>query len=158
MNRHRYNLMCLEEFVEAVTFMHYLTTQTLMTPDETQRAIPGADILLTPSDYVYGVFDLTGEMMRSATSNTALNGAIPEGPGGRTIQKDLQDVSSMLQVNHPIGRPFSYSKKMDVMIEQVRKVERLGYGVRIRGNERPKGWMPDLNEDRLDDGGGGQDE
>ncbi|KXJ91304.1 Translin [Microdochium bolleyi] len=154
MNRHRYNLMCLEELVEAVTFMHYLTTQTLMSPEQTQDAIP-ADVALTASDYVYGVFDLTGEMMRSATSNTALNGAIPAGPSGRTIQADLQDVSSMLQVNHPIGRPFSYSKKMDVMVEQVRKVERLGYGVRIRGNERPKGWMPDLNEDRGDEGGGG---
>ncbi|KAI0533645.1 Translin [Xylaria digitata] len=166
MNRQRYPLICLEEFVEAVSFAHYLRHQTLMTPSEAQAALP-ADIQLTAPDYVFGIFDLTGEMMRFATAVTALSGSMPTGDGSkngngdddgddgkRTILADMQDVSSMLQTTPVLGKPNTYAKKLDIMIEQVRKVERLGYGVTVRGNERPKGWMPDLNEGFS---GGGED-
>ncbi|KAI1823198.1 Translin [Xylaria intraflava] len=166
MNRHRYPLICLEEFVEAASFAHYLRHQTLMTPAEAQEALP-ADIKLTAPDYVFGIFDLTGEMMRFATAVTALSGSMPTGDSGRdhnkapaeqsgeghgdggkrTILKDLQDVSSTLQICPPLGGRYNvYAKKLAIMLEQVHKVERLGYGVTVRGNERPKGWMPDLNE------------
>ncbi|KAI0876942.1 Translin [Hypoxylon argillaceum] len=180
MNRHRYQLFCLEEFVEAVTFAHYLRHQTLMTPDEAQAALPtttpGAGIPLTAADYVFGVFDLTGEMMRFATAVTALSGRIPTGDDGkgtnndgageekgkekekRTILTDMQEVSSMLQICPTLGsRSNVYAKKQGIMLEQVRKVERLGYGVAVRGNERPKGWMPDLSEGFPGGGGDGED-
>jgi len=172
--------MCLEEFVEAVTFLHYLRHQKLMTPAEAQETLSvlSVNIQLAAADYVFGVFDLTGEMMRFATAVTALTGSMPTGTGGddngqdkdsassaaadksdgdnnrRTILTDMQDVSSMLQICPPVGGKYIiYAKKTSVMIEQVHKVERLGYGVTVRGNERPKGWMPDLNEP----GGGGGD-
>ncbi|KAJ3551622.1 hypothetical protein NPX13_g11318 [Xylaria arbuscula] len=165
MNRYRYPLICLEEFVEAVTFAHYLHHQKLMTPSEAQPALP-ADIELTAPDYVFGVFDLTGEMMRFATSVTALTGSMPtgeaaqksseaaqneehqggEGDPKRTILADMHDVSSMLQICPTVGKGNTYAKKLSIMIEQLRKVERLGYGLAVRGTERPKGWMPDLNE------------
>lgn len=163
MNRHRYRLDCLEEFVEAVSFVHYLRHQTLMTPQEAQKALP-ANIPLTAPDYVFGIFDLTGEMMRFATAVTALSGHMPTGDSNkdgdekRTILTDMQDVSSMLQVGPVLGWPNVYAKKLGIMIEQVRKVERLGYGVAVRGNERPKGWMPDLNEAGFPGGGGGDGE
>ena len=168
-NRYRYNMPCLEEFAEAVSFLHYLRHQTLITPADLSAALslPDSgsestlDLQLTPSEYVLGVFDLTGEMMRFATSVTALSGSVPAGEGGsgsspRTILQDLQDVSSMLQICPPLGgggRNSNYAKKTEVMVEQVRKVERLAYGVTVRGTERPKGWMPDLNEGPR--GGGG---
>ncbi|KAI1099678.1 Translin [Jackrogersella minutella] len=153
MNRYRYPLYCLEEFVEAISFAHYLQHQTLITYEEAQAALP-ANIALTPSDYVFGVFDLTGEMMRFATAVTALSGSMPgrdakEGDrsSGRTILTDMQDVSSTLQIGPPLGgKPGTYAKKLSIMIEQVHKVERVGYGITVRGNERPRGWMPDMNE------------
>ena len=176
MNRYRYPLICLEEFVEAVTFAHYLYNQTLMTPSEAQHALP-ANIELTAPDYVFGVFDLTGEMMRFATSVTALTGNMPtsetpqkssgeaqsenhgneESGPKRTILADMHDVSSMLQICPTVGgKSNTYSKKLSIMIEQLRKVERLGYGLIVRGTERPKGWMPDLNEG-YSGGGDGED-
>ncbi|KAI0517104.1 Translin [Xylaria bambusicola] len=173
MNRHRYPLFCLEEFVEAVSFAHYLHHQTLMTPTAAQDALP-ADIELTAPDYVFGVFDLTGEMMRFATSVTALTGSMPTGETSRksssearnedeesvpkrSILADMQDVSSMLQICPTVGgKSGTYAKKLSIMIEQVRKVERLGYGLAVRGTERPKGWMPDLNEG-YSGGGDGDD-
>ncbi|KAI0400778.1 Translin [Xylaria palmicola] len=167
MNRHRYTVAGLEEFVEAVAFAHYLRHQRLMTPAEAQAALP-ADVGLTAPDYVFGVFDLTGEMMRFATAVTALSGAMPaggeppkgdggdddddDGNGKRTILTDLQDVSSTLLTCPALGRPGVYARKLNTMAEQVRKVERLGYGVIVRGTERPKGWMPDLDEAGFPDG------
>ncbi|OTA87895.1 hypothetical protein M434DRAFT_15269 [Hypoxylon sp. CO27-5] len=156
MNRYRYPLICLEEFVEAVSFSHYLQHQKLITPSETQEALP-AQITLTPSDYVFGIFDLTGEMMRFATAATALSGSMPglstESFHNRTILTDMQEISSLLQICPTVGgKPGIYSKKSSIMIEQVRKVERLGYGITVRGNERPKGWMPDMNESGGGDG------
>ncbi|OTA68639.1 Translin [Hypoxylon sp. EC38] len=156
MNRYRYPLICLEEFVEAVSFSHYLQHQKLITPSETQEALP-AQITLTPSDYVFGIFDLTGEMMRFATAATALSGSMPglssESFNNRTILTDMQEISSLLQICPTVGgKPGIYSKKSSIMIEQVRKVERLGYGITVRGNERPKGWMPDMNESGGGDG------
>lgn len=156
MNRYRYPLICLEEFVEAVSFSHYLQHQKLITPSETQEALP-AQITLTPSDYVFGIFDLTGEMMRFATAATALSGSMPglstESSDNRTILTDMQEISSLLQTCPTVGgKPGIYSKKSSIMIEQVRKVERLGYGIIVRGNERPKGWMPDMNESGGGDG------
>lgn len=179
MNRHRYTLFCLEEFVEAVSFAHYLRHQTLITPAEAQKTLP-ADIQLTASDYVFGIFDLTGEMMRFATAVTALSGSMPSGDvdrkgssnndeteaqggggddkGKRTILTDMQDVGSMLQICPVLGgRTNVYAKKLSIMAEQILKVERLGYGVTVRGNERPKGWMPDLNEAYPGGGGDGED-
>ncbi|KAI0023908.1 Translin [Xylariomycetidae sp. FL0641] len=169
MNRHRYGLICLEEYVEAVSFAHYLETQTLMTPAQAQAALQPVGIPLTAPDYVFGIFDLTGEMMRFATAVTALSGRMPSSSsvssGGakgdqeenndnnRTILTDMQDIASTLQICPPVGGR-GYGKKLDVMAEQTRKVERLGYGVRVRGSERPKGWMPDLSEAA---GGGGED-
>lgn len=146
--RQRYNLSCLEEFVEAVSFAHYLQYQTLISPEQAQ-ALLEVDIPLSNLDYVFGVFDLTGEMMRFATAITALSGALPsDATGQRTILIDLQNVSSMLQIVPPL-KVRGYNKKVDVMIEQVQKIERVGYGVRVRGNERPKGWMPDTNESSM---------
>lgn len=175
-NRYRYNMPCLEEFAEAVSFLHYLRHQSLIKPADLSAALSLPDsgsestlnLQLTPSEYVLGVFDLTGEMMRFATSVTALSGSVPTGEGKdgdgdgagdrpRTILQDLQDVSSMLQICPPLGgggKNSGYAKKTDVMVEQVRKVERLAYGVTVRGTERPKGWMPDLNEGPRGGGGG----
>ncbi|KAI5859675.1 Translin [Durotheca rogersii] len=163
MNRYRYPLICLEEFVEAVSFSHYLQHQKLVTPAQAQAALP-ADIVLTPPDYVFGVFDLTGEMMRFATAVTALTGSMPgsrphgeEAGYGRTILKDIQDVDSMLQISPQVGgKSAVYSKKLDIMTEQVRKVERLGYSMKIRGGERPKGWVPDIEDPGRRGGGGGR--
>ncbi|KAI1091797.1 Translin [Rostrohypoxylon terebratum] len=150
MNRYRYPLICLEEFVEAISFSHYLQHQKIITFEEAQVVLP-VNIALTPSDYVFGIFDLTGEMMRFATAVTALSGSMPgrdaKSPEARTILQDMQEVSSILQICPPLGgKPGTWSKKLGIMIEQVCKVERLGYGITVRGNERPKGWMPDMNE------------
>lgn len=187
-NRYRYSrsLMCLEELVEALTFAHYLRTQTLishaeLTPiledlsrkgaagpedavmadagDDTaahKPAIPAAEpptVSLTQDDYLYGVFDLTGEMMRFATTSTALTGTMASGGDGdgtddesRTIVQDMHELGTLFEML-PVGsgNRFAWEKKLEVTRQSVQKVERLGYDRIIRGSERPKGWIPDLS-------------
>lgn len=180
-NRYRYarSLMCLEELVEALTFAHYLRTQTLVSyedlspvvqdlsrkgpapEDEVMADAANAEtpvpaeppaISLTQDDYLYGVFDLTGEMMRFATTSTALTGAMASGHAGkeddepRTIVQDMHELGTFFEML-PVapGNRFAWEKKREVTRQSVQKVERLGYDRIIRGSERPKGWIPDLS-------------
>lgn len=69
----------------------------------------------------------------------------------RTILTDLRQLRSALESLNTSGTgPFGKEadKKAEVMRQSVEKVERALYGLIVRGAERPKGWMPDLNESR----------
>ncbi|KAK4162333.1 putative translin-associated protein X [Cladorrhinum sp. PSN259] len=201
LHRHRYarSLMCLEELAEALTFAHYLKTQTLISrqelnlivedlarkgaaaltipdaatedavmtdasnpspaPEPTPTPAPVPVVDLTQDDYLYGVFDLTGEMMRFATTSTALSGTMGMASGSgsgesdgepRTIVEDMHELGSFFEML-PVGsgNRLQWYKKLEVTRQSVKKVERLGYDRTIRGSERPAGWVPDLS------GGGG---
>ncbi|KAJ4419721.1 hypothetical protein N0V85_000893 [Neurospora sp. IMI 360204] len=204
-NRYRYSrsLMCLEELAEALTFAHYLKTQTLLKPDELSAFVeeltrkgaavseekdkdkdePMPDAGNTPvpasgeqettendpepaekeeqpkpeplimstteDDYFYGVFDLSGEMMRFATTSTALTGKMAGAEDERTIVEDMHELGSFFEMlPGKAGDRKQWEKKLDVMRQSVRKVERLGYDRKIRGSERPQGWVPDLTADQ----------
>ncbi|CCF34212.1 translin [Colletotrichum higginsianum] len=142
--RYAYSLRCLEELVEALSFSHYLRTQTLISPEETAAAVP-ANVSITENDYMYGLFDLFGEMMRFATVTTAQTGQLA-GIEGRNILQDIHELSSCFEILPEIPTK-DFRGKMEVMRQSVRKVEKLGYGLAIRGTERPKGWVPDMKED-----------
>jgi len=166
-NRYRYawQMRCLEELVEALSFAHYLRHQKLITPAEAQAAVPLPEgtppLELTPGDYMYGIFDLFGELMRFATvqraqvietpSNAAGATAGAEGAGGeagkgeegkRTILRDIQELGCAFEIL-PAVPTKDFRSKMDAMRQSVRKVENLGYGLVVRGSERPSGWVPD---------------
>ncbi|KAF7549958.1 hypothetical protein G7046_g8165 [Stylonectria norvegica] len=145
-NRYRYTspLRCLEELIEALSFAHYLRHQTLITLAQSQAAMP-ADIALTPHDYMYGVFDLFGELMRFATVTTAQTGELV-GQGGRNILGDIQALSCAFE-ELPDVPTRDFRGKMVAMSQSVKKVEKLGYGLVVRGSERPKGWLPDMKDE-----------
>lgn len=71
----------VQEYIEATSFQHYLETQRLITLEEAQAGIPGG-IVLTEHDYLLGLFDLVGEMMKFAITNMATSGSLPRGSGG----------------------------------------------------------------------------
>lgn len=147
--------------MEAVSFQRYIETQQLITYEEAQKTIP-AGVALTEDDYVLGLFDLVGELMRFAITNMATNGTLPRGgqedqdPGSqRDILMDLRalrtgfeslDTTTGVADGSPLKRDVE--KKMEVMKTCVEKVENAVYGMIIRGRERPKGWMPDLGDER----------
>ncbi|KAF2192279.1 Translin [Zopfia rhizophila CBS 207.26] len=178
-----------QEFVEALTFQHYLETQTLITYEEAKArvaAMGGEEgaVQLAPEDYVLGVFDMVGELMRFSISFMASNGKLPAGktlqdskakeepPEEQTGDKpetdepvpaeakeqqprnalsDLRELRLRLEMFEPPPKSKfneEVEKKMGVMRECVEKVEKALYSLTVRGQERPKGWMPDVKEDR----------
>ncbi|KAL9599172.1 MAG: hypothetical protein Q9219_004040 [cf. Caloplaca sp. 3 TL-2023] len=146
-----------QEYVEAISFQHYLETQKLITLPEAQTLLPEG-IELKADDYVLGLFDLTGEMMRYGITNIATHGAMSRGvestgAGAGGILADLRllrtsfeslDTSHSTMDSSPLKRDIE--KKVEVMKQSVEKVENAVYGMIVRGRERPKGWVPDLNE------------
>jgi predicted translin family RNA/ssDNA-binding protein len=143
-NRHRYawQLRGLEELVEAMTLAHYLTSQTLLPPDGVATSLP-AGLVPTTHDYLNGVMDLFGEMMRFATVLATRDATMVGGGGGgaqqrRTILEDMHVLGSCVEMLPHISGT-SWEGKVKTMRTSVAKVEKLGYGIAIRGNERP-GW------------------
>ncbi|KAI9732985.1 MAG: hypothetical protein M1834_003528 [Cirrosporium novae-zelandiae] len=161
LNAHRYQRQIssgLQEYMEFLSFKHYLETQTLINLSDAQKQIQDG-ILLTPEDYVLGIYDLTGEMMRFSITAIATNGVLPSASlsssgseknpaAARDVLKDLRELEACLEglyVTNWSAREMN--KKMTVTQESVRKVEQGAYGLMVRGNERPKGWVPDLTID-----------
>lgn len=142
--RYAYSLRGLEELVEALSFAHYLRHQSLITPTQAEEATP-AGISLRTEDYLYGIFDLFGELMRFATVTTAQSGELAGGHG-RNILGDMQELACEVEIMHEIPTR-DFRGKVEVMRQSVKKVEKLGYGLIVRGSERPKGWVPDIKDE-----------
>lgn len=156
-----------QEFLEALTFQYYLETSTLISFRDASRRLAelggDAPILLTPDDYLLGVFDMVGELMRFSITTMATTGALPSpsthSPGSdsmdldhasgvqRTVLTDMREIRSALEGIEVDEGPLSrdVDKKMTVMKQCVEKVENAAYSLAIRGRERPKGWMPDAD-------------
>ena len=154
-NAYRYSRQIsggLQEFVEAVTFQHYLETQRLMSYQEAQANIEAmtkdGKVMLIVDDYILGLFDMVGELMRFAVTVMATNGELP-GKDGHDVLSDLRELRSSLEsldTDQSSWFSLDVSKKMPVMQECVEKVEKALYGLTVRGAERPKGWMPNADE------------
>lgn len=140
--------------MEAVSFQHYLETQALITHKEAQDKLPEG-VQLGEEDYVLGLFDMVGEVMRFAITTMATNGELPKGKaaggseGGRDVLTDLRALRTCFESLDIVGGggeglKRDVEKKMEVMRTCVEKVEGAVYGMIIRGRERPKGWVPDL--------------
>ncbi|KAF2438814.1 Translin [Karstenula rhodostoma CBS 690.94] len=177
-----------QEFMEALSFHHYLETQTLISYDDAKNRVASMSgsagaVLLTPEDYILGIFDMVGELMRFSITAMATNGKLPAGkprkeakathedPEGedadkmdvdeetsastpaekpRNVLSDLRALRLQLEIFEAGGGKFGADvrKKADVMRECVDKVEKALYQLTVRGTERPKGWVPDVREER----------
>lgn len=65
----------IQEFIEALSFQHYVQTQRLISRDEVAAKLP-PEVLVTEEDYLMGIFDLTGELMRFAVTMLSTGGQI----------------------------------------------------------------------------------
>jgi predicted translin family RNA/ssDNA-binding protein len=129
----------------------------LVKREEVLKTMPSG-VLLTIDDYALGLFDLSGELMRFAITTMATTGSLPasknkDGFVDRTILMDLRQLRTQFEALDTMscsgtGLAKDVEKKMEVMVQSVEKVETAVYGMIIRGRERPKGWVPDLSEEK----------
>ncbi|CAI6337778.1 unnamed protein product [Periconia digitata] len=105
-----------QEFMEALSFQHYLENQTLVSYEEAKSKIAsmsgaGGAVLLTPEDYILGIFDMVGELMRFSITTMATNGKLPAGEpktagtSNRDSHEDKMDVDQQPPVTVSDGEP-----------------------------------------------------
>lgn len=132
--------------MEAASFEHYLVTAKLLTYEEADAKmrsldVGGPGVLLTPEDYLLGIYDMTGELMRFAITAMATNGSLPTiaadtsdemtdaaaNSRERSVLNDMRHLRSALEaLNTGTFGPFhkDCDKKMEVMRSSVDKVEK----------------------------------
>ncbi|KAI9780143.1 MAG: hypothetical protein M1839_006980 [Geoglossum umbratile] len=161
----------IQEYVEAISFQRYLQSQALISLEEASNLIVGG-VQLTEDDYIMGTFDLVGELMRFGITAMATSGTLPgeqiagtaggsgidianqQKIGGPNILTDLRSLRTYFEkldaASNTPGRGGYLArdlvKKTEVMKKCVEKVECAVYGMIIRGQERPKGWVPDFTD------------
>lgn len=98
---------------------------------------------VTPTDYLLGVADLTGELMRMCISSV----------GNGDMDTPFQ-LSGFLREVHDgfsyIGNtgPYEVSKKLHTLRQSLAKVEDACYTLRVRGSEIPKHMLADVFSSR----------
>ncbi|XP_051024829.1 translin-associated protein X [Acomys russatus] len=152
----------LQEYVEAVSFQHFIKTRSLISMEEINKQLTfttedsgkesktpsseGQDkqlvtwrLNVTPVDYLLGVADLTGELMRMCI-NSVGNGDIDTPFEVSQFLRQVYDGFSF------IGNtgPYEVSKKLYTLKQSLAKVENACYALRVRGSEIPKHMLADV--------------
>lgn len=148
----------LQEYIEAVTFLHYLQHKALLgLPSITERLIFPADVKMEnetqddagsvspklcvpipPLEYFLGVADLTGEVMRLAI-NSVGNGDLDTPVEVCQFLRELElGFTSLGNTNREISR------KIRTLRQSLRKVETACYTLQMRGSEIPKHMLADM--------------
>ncbi|KAF4622887.1 hypothetical protein D9613_001650 [Agrocybe pediades] len=134
----------LQEYIEALSFAHYLDHGSLITYEEVQRTLTGADGVqyfpLSVSDYLLGLSDLTGELMRFAISSISSRGGKNK---AREVCAFVRGCKSDFERMTPYVRELR--KKQSVTTNSLEKIEDAVYTIVVRSSEY------DLPPEMLDD-------
>ncbi|KAJ6574767.1 Translin [Mycena capillaripes] len=133
----------LQEYIEALSFAHYVEHNSLISYQQVQDALcdnEGPFFTLTISDYLLGLSDLTGELMRFAISNIARRGGRPK---ANQVCAFVRGCKADFERFTPHVRDLS--KKQSVTANSLEKIEVAAYAVAVRGSEY------DLPPEMLDD-------
>ncbi|KAI9032826.1 Translin family-domain-containing protein [Phycomyces nitens] len=131
----------LEEYIEAIAFFHYLEHGTLLTKDQVDQSFTDDSkmwLKVKTEDYLLGIADFTGEMMRyaiQAVSSGSYEKAMEICRFLRMINSDFE----IMCVTLPQLR-----KKMPTLISCICKVEKACYDHRILGSEYPEEIFRDI--------------
>jgi hypothetical protein len=110
--------------MEALSFQHYLETQSVISQEEAQAKITtmcgeGGAVSLTPDDYILGICDMTGELMRFSVTSMATNGKLPAGkpnPNKRVKQDvDSEEVGDKMDIDEQASTPQEAQKPRTVL-------------------------------------------
>ncbi|KAG6910594.1 hypothetical protein DXG01_009545 [Tephrocybe rancida] len=124
----------LQEYIEALSFAHYLQHKSLISFDEVQKTLCDPDGVpyfpLTVSDYLLGLSDLTGELMRFAISAIGRR-------GGRAKASEVCAFVRACKADFERMTPYirDLSKKQAVTTQSLEKIEDAAYAIIVRGSE-----------------------
>ncbi|WWC91103.1 uncharacterized protein L201_006044 [Kwoniella dendrophila CBS 6074] len=121
----------LEEYIEALSFLYYLENKSLIPLKVVQKSLSDEDgdplVIVTPEDYILGMSDLTGELMRYATN--ALSTGDHQTPLEvcdfvRTVKAHFDGISPQML--------YKLSKKQEETTRSLEKIEKVCYALRLR--------------------------
>ncbi|XP_021247234.1 translin-associated protein X isoform X1 [Numida meleagris] len=151
----------LQEYIEAVSFQYFIKTRSLISVEEINKQLiftaedreettnmtsnsqdkqPHTwSLKVTPVDYLLGVADLTGELMRLCISSVG-NGDIDTPFELSQFLRQIYDGFTF------IGNtgPYEVSKKLYTLKQSLAKVENACYTLKVRGSEIPKHMLADV--------------
>ncbi|XP_018416942.1 PREDICTED: translin-associated protein X isoform X3 [Nanorana parkeri] len=157
---HRAITSGLQEYVEAVTFQHFITHRALLSLDDINRQLifennvsiiniasnnedqTKQNILslqISHVDYLLGVADLTGELMRLCIGSVG-NGDIDT---PFELTQFLREIFDGFAYIGNTG-PYEISRKLYTLKQSLGKVENACYMLKVRGSEIPKHMLADL--------------
>ncbi|CAH1403654.1 unnamed protein product [Nezara viridula] len=140
----------LQEYIEAVTFYHFITKGGLFNIDVIQNELTfekkvmdqgeppqeKVPLLVSFFDYILGVQDLTGEVMRHCINSFSARN-LEAGNKDCNFVKSLYTgmllLNSYRNMHGMQGRDFM--KKMSVTLQSLKKMEMACYAAHIRGSE-----------------------
>ncbi|XP_015916128.2 translin-associated protein X [Parasteatoda tepidariorum] len=144
----------LQEYVEAVSFYYYLKYGHLISIEKVhnqdflkdcpkgEEKVKENDVtlaeMLSPTDYILGIADLTGELMRKCINSVA-NGDIDEPFQLCYVLQNIHE-AFLIYSNHS----RELKRKIFTLQNSLRKVENACYAIQIRGSEIPKHMLADF--------------
>lgn len=137
----------VQEFTEAISLLYFMKTGNLISySDFLELYIKDLeDILITHFDYMLGIADLTGELMRMSI-NAVANG-----------EKDelLKGCEMLKLIYHEFVRftsfGWEFSRKIEVMKNSMDKVENACYLMSVRGSEKVDKMLISIMDDKPED-------
>ncbi|KZT06353.1 Translin [Laetiporus sulphureus 93-53] len=143
--RHQKNVSPgLQEYIEAFSFSYYLQHRTLSSYEDVQKSLSdekGTPYFPLPlGDYLLGLSDLTGELMRYAISAIARR-------GGRAKASEVCSFVRSCKADFEGFTPYfrELRKKQSVTAQSLEKIEDVAYAIAVRSSEY------DLPPELLDD-------
>jgi len=124
----------LQEYIEALSFVHYVECGGLVSYERVQANLcddTGQHLFPLPlSDYVLGICDLTGELMRLAISSISK-------PKGHMKASQISLFVRGCKADFETLTPYidDLHKKQTVTTQSLRKVEEAAYAIVIRSSE-----------------------
>ncbi|KAG7204096.1 hypothetical protein KM043_001945 [Ampulex compressa] len=148
----------LEEYIEAVTFYQYLANGNMESWMELEKTLTYTEVdkstlpveekepqtktlstLITPNEYILGIADLTGELMRKCISNLAAGDIT----SCYEICNFVRDIYvCFLGCTNITNRGMT--KKLFVLKQSLTKMENTCYTIKVRGAEIPKHMLADI--------------
>ncbi|KAK3093348.1 hypothetical protein FSP39_014324 [Pinctada imbricata] len=168
----------LQEYIEALSFYHYIKSKRLVSLDEVQKDLifteertdvsddsgvksdisgenqntnSGPDtqvvsnsdrgvieVFVPPSEYMLGLADLTGELMRLAINSVGVGNLDTPFEVCSFLREMRSAFSSLQYVSREMNR------KVSVLNQSLQKVETACYTLQVRGSEIPKHMLADV--------------
>lgn len=114
--------------MEALSFQHYIETQSVISYDEAQSKLSAmcgeaGKVSLSPEDYLLGICDMTGELMRFSITFMATNGELPAGDGMTIISStEYNELDSKMDLDNPDFGLLQHKPKPRTVLDDLRAI------------------------------------